>query len=101
MWEATPEDLSAARYSRERLGSDENSAILIERAFSIVSVTRHLLDQFAIGLENNAIRSRGVYTVGMISKCLMAHPARHRAAVLVCHQESNAVLFQILLFEAR
>ena len=29
----------------------------------------------------------------MISKCLMANFASYCAAVLVCHQESNTVLF--------
>lgn len=59
--EATDADsagtLGAARHSRECLGSDENSAILIEGAFSVVSITRYLLNYFAIRLKNNAICS--------------------------------------------
>jgi hypothetical protein len=31
--------------------------------------------------------------VGMISQRLVAHPARHGVAVLIRHQEPNAVLF--------
>lgn len=61
--------LGAARHPRERLGSDENSATIIEGAFSVVSVTRNLLNQFAIRLENSTIWAGGVYAVGMISKC--------------------------------
>ena len=58
--EATDADsagtLGAARHSRERLGSDENSAILIEGAFSVVSITRYLLNYFAVRLKNNLFR---------------------------------------------
>jgi hypothetical protein len=37
----------------------------------------------------------------MISQCLVAHPARHRTTVLVLHEEANAILFQVLVLEAR
>jgi hypothetical protein len=53
-------ELSAARHPRERLGVDENSAIIIERAFGVVSITRNLLNQFAIRLENSRICTPGV-----------------------------------------
>jgi hypothetical protein len=49
--------LGATCHPRERLGSDENSAMIVERAFGVVSVTRNLLNQFAIRLENSAIGS--------------------------------------------
>jgi hypothetical protein len=31
-----------------------------------------------------------LYAVGMISQCLVAYPAGHRATVLIHHQEPNA-----------
>jgi hypothetical protein len=88
-----PGRLGAARHPRERLGGDENSAMIIERAFSVVSATRNILNQFAIRLKNSAICTGKMHAVGMISQCLVAHPARHSATVLVRHQEPNAVLF--------
>jgi len=39
-----PQSLGTARYPRERLGGNENSAVRIERSFSIVGLTRDLLD---------------------------------------------------------
>jgi hypothetical protein len=42
-----------------------------------------------------------MHAVGMISQCLVAHPARHRTTVLVLHEEANAILFQVLVLEAR
>ena len=76
-------DSGAARDPRDRLGGDENSAMIVEWGFSIVCGTSKLLDQFAIRLENGAIRTGKLYAVGMISQCLVAHPACHRATVLV------------------
>ena len=70
-------ELSAARHPRERLGGNENSAILIERAFGVVSITRNLLNQFAIRLENSRICTRKMNAFSMISQRLMAHAARH------------------------
>lgn len=67
--------------------------MIVEWGFSIVCGTSKLLDQFAIRLENGAIRTGKLYAVGMISQCLVAHPACHRATALVHHQEPNAVLF--------
>ena len=61
-------ELGAARHSRERLGGDENSAMIIERAFGIVSVTRNLLNQFAIRLENSRIGTGKMSAFGMISQ---------------------------------
>jgi hypothetical protein len=75
--------------------------MIIERAFGVVSVTRNTLNQFATRLENSAIGTGKMHAVGMISQCLVAHPARHRATVLVLHEEANAVLFQVLVLEAR
>ncbi len=86
-------ELSAARNPRERLGGDENSAMIIDSAFSVVSVTRDLFNQFAIRLENSRIRTGKMNALGMILQCLMAHPARHYATFLILHQEANAVLF--------
>ena len=68
--------------------------MIVERGFSVISGTRNLLDQFAIRLENSAIGTGKMYAVGMISQCFVAHPTRHRATVLVHHQEPNAVLFK-------
>jgi hypothetical protein len=67
--------------------------MIIERAFGVVSVTRNTLNQFAIRLENSTIATGKMYAVGLISQCLMAHPARHRVTDLIRHQEPNAVLF--------
>ena len=86
-------DSGAARDPRDRLGGDENSAMIVEWGFSIVCGTSKLLDQFAIRLENGAIGTGMLYAVGMISQCLVAYPAGHRATVLIHHQEPNAVLF--------
>ena len=86
-------ELGAARHPRERVRGDENSAMIIERAFSVVNVTRNLVNQFAIRLENSRICTGKMNAFGMISQCLMAHPARHCATVLILHQEPNAVLF--------
>ena len=94
-------ELSAARHPRERLGGDENSAMIIEWPFSVVSVTRNLLNQFAICLENSRIGTGTMNALGMISQCLMAHAARHSATFLILHQEADAILFQVLVFEAR
>jgi hypothetical protein len=66
--------------------------MFIERAFGVMSVTRNILNQFAIRLKNSAIGTGKMHAVGMISQ-LVAHPARHRVTVLIRHQESNAVLF--------
>ena len=93
-------ELSAARHPRERLGADENWAIIIERAFGVVSIARSLLNQFAIRLENSRICTGKMNALGMISQRLMAHAARHRAAFLIDHHEPNAVLFQVLVVEA-
>jgi hypothetical protein len=86
-------DSGASRDPRDRLGGDENSAMIVEWGFSIVCGTSKLLDQFAIRLENGAIGTGMLYAVGMISQCLVAYPAGHRATVLIHHQEPNAVLF--------
>ena len=86
-------DSGAARDPRDRLGGDENSAMIVEWGFSIVCGTSKLLDQFAIRLENGAIGTGMLYAVGMISQCLVAYPAGHRATILILHQEPNAVLF--------
>jgi hypothetical protein len=55
-WRALTEvgELGAACNPRERLGGDENSAMIIDRAFSVVSVTRNLFNQFAIRLEKQS-----------------------------------------------
>jgi hypothetical protein len=37
-----------------------------------------------------------MHAVGMISQCFVAHPAGHRATGLVLHDESNAILLQVL-----
>ena len=83
--------LRRSRDPRDRLGGDENSAMIVEWGFSIVCGTSKLLDQFAIRLENGAIGTGMLYAVGMISQCLVAYPAGHRATVLIHHQEPNAV----------
>jgi hypothetical protein len=67
--------------------------MIIERALSVVSVTRNILNQLAIRLENGAIGTGKMHAVGMISQCLVAHPTRYCATVLIRHQEPNAVLF--------
>ena len=67
--------------------------MIVEWGFSIVCGTSKLLDQFAIRLENGAIGTGKLYAAGMISQCLVTHPARDRATVLIHHQEPNAVLF--------
>ena len=67
--------------------------MIIERAFSVVSVTRNVLNLFAIRLENSVIGTGKMHAVGMIPQSLEAHPARDRVAVLVLHQETDAVLF--------
>ena len=94
-------ELGAARHPGECLGGDENSAMIIERPFSVVSVTRNLLNQFAICIENSRIGTGKMNALGMISQCLMAHAARHCATFLILHQESNSVLLQVLVLEAR
>ena len=75
--------------------------MIIERAFGVVSITRNLLNQFAIRLEDGRICSGKVKALGMISQRLMAHAASHCVTLLILHQEPNAVLFQILVLEAR
>ena len=75
--------------------------MIIERPFGIVSVTRNLLNQFAISLENSRIGVVKMNAFGMISQCLMAHAARHRATFLILHQEPDAILFHVLVLEAR
>ncbi len=67
--------------------------MIIERAFSVESATRNILNQFAIRVKNGAIGTGKIHAVGMISQRLVAHPARHSATVLIRHQEPNAVLF--------
>ena len=67
--------------------------MIVEWGFSIVCDTSELLNQFAIRLENGAIGTEKLYAVGMISQCLVTHPARDRVTVLIHHQEPNAVLF--------
>jgi len=57
----------AARDPRDRLGGDENSAMIVEWGFSIVCGTSKLLDQFAIRLENGAIGTGMLYAVGMLA----------------------------------
>ena len=94
-------ELGATCHPRERLGGDENSAMIIERPFGVVSVTRNLLNQFAIGVENSRIGTGKMNAFGMISQCLMAHAARHSATFLILHQEPDAILFQVLVLEAR
>jgi hypothetical protein len=42
--------------------------MIIERAFSIVSATRNILNQFAIRLKNSAIGTGKMHAVGMISQ---------------------------------
>jgi hypothetical protein len=76
---------SAARHPRERLGVDENLAIIIERAFGVVSITRNLLNQFAIRLENSRICTGKMSALGLISQRLMAHAARHCATFRILH----------------
>ena len=49
--------------------------MIIEGAFGVVSVTRNTLNQFAIRLENSTIGTGKMHAVGLISQCLMAHPA--------------------------
>ncbi len=85
--------LGAARNPRERFGGDENSAMIIDSAFSVISITRNLFNQFAIRLENSRICTGKMNALGMILQRLMAHPARHCATSLILHQEPNAVLF--------
>ena len=94
-------ELSAARHPRERLGGDENSAVIIERPFGVVSVTRNLLNQFAVCVENSRIGTGKMNAFGMISQGFVAHAARHSATFLILHQEPNAMLFQVLVVEAR
>lgn len=67
--------------------------MIIDRAFSVVSVTRNLFNQFAIRLENSRICTGNMNALGIILQCLMAHPARHCATFLILHQEPNAVPF--------
>ena len=69
--------------------------MIVAWGFGIVCSTSQLLDQFAIRLKNGAIATGMLYAVGMISQCLVANPAGHRASasVLIHHQEPNAVLF--------
>jgi hypothetical protein len=96
-----PEHLGAARHTRERLGGNENSAMIIERPFSVEGATRNILNQFAISLKNGPVGTGKMYAVGMISQRLVAHPARHSVTVLIRHQKPNAVLFEEFLLEAR
>ena len=51
--------------------------MIIERAFSVESATRNILNQFAIRVKNGAIGTGKIHAVGMISQRLVAHPARH------------------------
>ena len=74
-------ELSAARHPRERLGVDENSAIIIERTFGVVSITRNLLNQFAIRLENSRICTGKMSALGMI----LAAPHGSRCTPLCYH----------------
>ena len=76
-------NLGAARDPRDRLGGEENSAMIVAWGFSIVCGTSKLLDQFAIRLENGAIGTGKLYAAGMISQYLVTHPARDRATVLI------------------
>ena len=75
--------------------------MIIERPFGIISVARNLLNQFAISLENSRISIGKMNAFGMSSQCLMAHDARHRATFLILHQEPDAILFHVLVLEAR
>ena len=66
--------------------------MIIERAFSVESATRKILNQFAIRVKNGAIGTGKIHAVGMISQRLVAHPARHCATDIIRHPEPNAVL---------
>jgi hypothetical protein len=47
--------------------------MIIDRAFSVVSVTRNLFNQFAIRLENSRIGIGKMSALGMISQCHARH----------------------------
>jgi hypothetical protein len=84
--------LGAAHHPRERLRGDENSAVRIERSFSVVRVTRNPLYEFAVRVENSTVGTEKMHAIGMISQCFMAHSAGHRATSLVLHEKPNAIL---------
>ena len=67
--------------------------MIIERPIGVIGITRNLLNQFAVRSKNVRVGTGKVQAIGMISQCFVAHPARHRAPVLVLHQEPNTILF--------
>ena len=50
-------------------------------------------------LKNRAVGTGKVHTFSMISQCFVGNPASHRVADLVRHQKTNAVLFEVIVFE--
>jgi hypothetical protein len=63
--------LGTARDPCERFGGDKHPAMIVERSFSIESITRQLFDELPICLENSAIGSGKVHMLGMSSQGLM------------------------------
>jgi hypothetical protein len=57
-----------------------------------VGVTRYLLYQLAIRLENSGVGTEKMHAGGVIAQCFVAHSAGHRATDIVFHEESNAIL---------
>jgi hypothetical protein len=66
--------------------------MIIERPLRVMGITRNLLNQFAVCFKDFRVGAGQVQAVRMISQCFVAHPACHRAPVLVLHQEPNTVL---------
>ena len=92
--------LGAARNSRQCLRGNENAAVPVERTFGVISVTRNLLNQFTICLENRRVAAGKMEAIGVISQRLMAYAARHYGTLRILHQEANAALIQVLVVEA-
>lgn len=59
--------------------------MIVERSFSIESITRQLFDELPICLENSAIGSGKVHMLGMSSQGLMAYLTSYRVAEFVRH----------------
>jgi hypothetical protein len=66
--------------------------MLIERTFGIESFARQVFDEFAICFKDSAIGTGKMHAAGMISQCLVCHPASNRITDFVLHQKANAVL---------
>jgi hypothetical protein len=91
--------LGAARHPRERFRRDKYPAMFIERSLSVEGLTRNVLDQFAILLENSIIGSGKMQSVGVVSQRLVAHPANHCAALVVHHQKTNAIMEKVQILQ--